>query len=230
MSDIFQEVDEALRQEKAEKWWKENGKMVLWFCFCLIFFTGAITFGRNWMEKNKAQDTAALIEIVQSDDEKRLQMLEDYASSASDGLGMVAIMTETSNLFADGKVDEALEQLRVYAQDNKGDLYGDYARYLFVSKSLDENKGDYASLKEMLTPLLNDTDNAWHSASLELLGVLEFQNGEFAKAKSVFENLMMVDHTPASRIIRAQKMRHLSDLNLKSQLEENKGRIVLEAQ
>lgn len=66
MSDIFDEIDQALHQEKLEKWWKDNGKMVLWFCFCLVFFTAVITFGRQWMETNRAEETARLIELIES--------------------------------------------------------------------------------------------------------------------------------------------------------------------
>lgn len=65
MSDIFNEVDEALKQERVEAWWQENGKMVVWFCFCLVFFTAVITFGRQWMETNRGENTAMLLSVVE---------------------------------------------------------------------------------------------------------------------------------------------------------------------
>ncbi len=65
MSDIFNEVDEALKQDRVEQWWQENGKMVVWFCFCLVFFTAVITFGRQWMETNRGENTAMLLSVVE---------------------------------------------------------------------------------------------------------------------------------------------------------------------
>tara|TARA_Y100001934_G_scaffold194269_1_gene229119 strand:+ start:530 stop:1216 length:687 start_codon:yes stop_codon:yes gene_type:complete len=225
MSDIFQEVDEALKQEKAEQWWKENGKMVLWFCFCLVFFTAVITFGRNWMETNRQENTMALLNIVQSVENNKVEELSSFADDSSEGLSMVATFTAASNQFAQDQNDEALATLKAYADDESG-LYADYARYLYVSKSLDLGKGNDEELRAFLQPLIEDNDSAWHGAALEILGLMEYEAGNFEKSLELFTNVIQTEGSPATRVVRAQKMRHLSDLKIKSQLEENKGTII----
>jgi hypothetical protein len=43
MSDIFQEVDEIMKQERMEKFWKQNGAWIIAFIVLTILGTAAIS-------------------------------------------------------------------------------------------------------------------------------------------------------------------------------------------
>lgn len=220
MSDIFQEVDEALKQEKLERWWKDNGKMVLWFCFCLIFFTGLVTFGKQWMEKNRAEETASLVQILDRQ-EIDAEALKGFADDASSGLEKIALFTAAAEAFNAGDQDKALTLLSGYASNHEGELYGDYARYLYVAKSFEAGAAEPENLYQDLDVIIDNESSPWRAAALELKGLIAYEAGNFELALSNFQMLMDEENrTAPSRMERADKMRHLAELRLKASDEQ----------
>lgn len=171
MSDIFDEIDQALKQEKLEKWWKENGKMVLWFCFCLVFFTGVITFGKNWMEKTKAEQTGTLIQLVEKGEGAGLNAADikiPEGATPDEISKMLNEQAAKAPSLADGLLgyaDEAPEGLAMVARFRaaqaaftKGDMDKAYEilNALHADSSLDRIYRDYALLVMTLKKAENE--------------------------------------------------------------------------
>ena len=107
MSDIFQEVDEALKREKAEQWWQENGKTVLLGCAIAIIATAVASFGLGWMEKNRVKETTVLLETMKQND---IQPLLDVAEKAPEGIATLARFHAAQAAFSKGSDDEGYEE------------------------------------------------------------------------------------------------------------------------
>ena len=66
MSDILQDIDDALKREKAEKFWKENGPYILGGALALVVLTGVFTAWNNWQQSRNAAQTAQMVMAMES--------------------------------------------------------------------------------------------------------------------------------------------------------------------
>ena len=69
MSDIFKEVDEALKQEKVEEFWKKNGNLIIFVIILIIGGTGAFTFYNNWLNSDREKKTEIVLDLYQKNPE-----------------------------------------------------------------------------------------------------------------------------------------------------------------
>ena len=63
MSDIFQEIDEDLRQDKAARLWKAYGKYIVALAIFIILAIASYRFIEHKNEKNREQ-TSELFELA----------------------------------------------------------------------------------------------------------------------------------------------------------------------
>ncbi len=100
MSDIFQEVDEALHREKLEKLWKSYGPTLLAAAVVLVIATGASTAYRSWVSHQHQAATEKLIAAYEDADSAAA--LENAAKNAKGGLKTLALIN-AANKYADKK-------------------------------------------------------------------------------------------------------------------------------
>ena len=65
MSDLLQDIDDALKHEKAEKFWKENGPYILGGALLLVVMTGVFTVYNNWQLSRNAHQTALMVSAME---------------------------------------------------------------------------------------------------------------------------------------------------------------------
>lgn len=65
MVDLLREADEALKQERMERFWKENGKTVLGFMALTVLATGGISAYKSWDAGRRAKATDAALTLVE---------------------------------------------------------------------------------------------------------------------------------------------------------------------
>ncbi len=63
MSDIFKEVDDALKKEKVEAFWENYGIIVIISIISVIVATGAYSFYSSWTSSVNEEKTGLIIEL-----------------------------------------------------------------------------------------------------------------------------------------------------------------------
>lgn len=179
MSDLFLEVDEALKQERMEKLWKEYGSLIITLIIFVILATAAYAGYKNWNENVKTTQTTKLLEAKNS---ANPQALLNLAPDLRPDLATIARLRAAELLIQEEKLDEAKN------------LYGDIAN----NKKIDNRFKKLAQLAQLrlmeqdqakealdgLEALANDETNPWrHHARLEaaLVQVHKFQNYKAAR-------------------------------------------------
>lgn len=106
MTDLMAEVDAAMRQERIEKFWQENGKFILTCVILTIIATGAISAYRSWDRSVKMAHTEKLLQITEA--ENFPDNLKDAKLDIRPGLRGIALINGAQAFLQDKKTDEAL--------------------------------------------------------------------------------------------------------------------------
>lgn len=211
MSDIFDEVSEALKQDKVEQWWKQNGGYVIWFCTCLIVFTALTAFVRGWIDSNKQAETQQLVALYSIEDSSQgFSALSAYKEEGPEDLAKLATLQAANKAFAAGKNEEAFALLKAFAESGSG-LYEDYARIIYVSKKLNLEEFDFEGYKPLLiflNPAL-ELSSPWMSAAMELKATIETQMKLYDSAMTSYLQITELPGVPQERAARALKAYHV---------------------
>ncbi len=221
MSDIFNEVDDALKQDKVEQWWKDNGGYVIWFCACLIVFTGVTTFVRGWIESNKQAETAQVVALYETQDQSAaFDALKAYAGEAEDDLQKLSLIQAANMAFKAQENEKAFEVLKSLAESGDG-LYEDYARLIYVTNKLNKEEFDFDGYKPLLVflnPIL-ELKSPWMSAAMEVKATIETKMGLYDNAMTSFLQITELPNVDQSRVARAYKAYHVVGV-MKQQAEK----------
>lgn len=162
MSDLLQEVDDALRAEKMEKLWKENGPYILGGAVLLVLFTGCFTAYNTWKMNRDTAQTAIIVAAMQ--DKKPETALEASVKDLKGQHKAMALLQIAGLKLQDGKSDEALKLYQQVAADRSlPALWRDLAT-LNVVRSEWTGKTNAAKAKELFDKIkpLTDKGNPWH--------------------------------------------------------------------
>ena len=101
MADVFQEVDEMMKQERVEKFWKENGRWIIAFVVLTILGTALMSGYKSWNKSVQEKQTGELIAFLDA---------EDFPNGLDDAIKDYDIDLTKSFVVGDGLVDMQLAQ------------------------------------------------------------------------------------------------------------------------
>lgn len=206
MADIFREVDEDLRAERLQKFWKRYSSLVLAAAVLIVAATAA---GVIWRERQAGQLmqqgvalTSALNLATQGNQDEAARILDGLALDGAKGYPVLAKLRHAS-LDADrGKLDEALAQFDAIANDKSIDAeYRDLAVIRAGYWRVDRE--DRAQIEQRMQPLMG---SAWRFSARELVALAQLKAGDKAAAKTSYAALADDPATPASLRARATEM------------------------
>lgn len=185
MADIFQEVDEALKQEKLEKFWDEYKNTIVTAIVVLIASTGISSFYQSWDKGRDNAETAALLQAVEADDQAAA--FSEFAEQTRRGHEVIAKMSQAAVLVQKGTEENKKEAADIYAsiamQRSAPDDFRDLARVLAVRHGVDADKAD-----KLLKPILKNEKSPFHwHARLEAATYYAHQENGTEKAIEVLE-------------------------------------------
>lgn len=190
MSDIFREVDEDLRRDRAEKLFKRYGGYGIAAAVLLVAGTAGYTTWRNWQQSQQQQDTAALVAAISQTaqgPDKGVEALAAYAGKADPKMAAIAQFNAAALLIRQGKPAEAATVYDTIAANGTVDgVYRDLATLLGVMERLES--GDPAQLQAKLQPLTADA-SPWRFSARELTATLAIRAGDKEKARTLFQQL-----------------------------------------
>lgn len=198
MSDIFREVDEDLRRDRAEHVFKKYGGVMIAAAVVLVAGTGGFTAWRNWQQSRQQQDTAALVTAISQTaqgPEKGVEALAAYAGTADARMAALAQFNAAALLLRQNKpADAATIYDGIAANGSVDPVYRDLATVLGAMQRVET--GDPAQLAARLQPLTAET-SPWRFSARELTAVLAVRAGDTAKARSLFQQLADDQQAPS---------------------------------
>ncbi|ANC91481.1 hypothetical protein A6A40_05945 [Azospirillum humicireducens] len=210
MSDIFREVDEDLRRDRAEHLFKKYGGAMIAAVVLIVAGTGGYSFWRHWQAQKKEEQTAALVTaIAQSAQgpEKGVEALAAFAGSANPSLAAIAQFNAAALMIRQGKPAEAATVYDGIAGNGAVPAeYRDLATLLAVMQRTDG--GDPTQLTAKLQPLTAD-GSPWRFTARELTAVLAVRAGDTEKARTLFKQLADDQQAPSGVRSRAADLASL---------------------
>lgn len=215
MSDIFREIDESMREDRAKQVWQRYGT---WIIAAIVFVVAAAAgwvFYQNYADNRDRARTAELIEASETaaeDPQAGLTAMQSFLESADGGQLTVARFHEAALLAESGQRDDAVAAYRLIAEQTE-QPWADAARLMAVLHDLDQ--GDPEALREELTPLAAGT-SPWRYTARELAALLYRREDRIADAVGEWEALADNDDAPAGVRQRASEMLALHDQQTES--------------
>jgi hypothetical protein len=204
--DIFDEVEEDLRAERAEKLLKKYA----WLIVALAVATVAAAAGwQLWNRYQNKQDIAAAGRYVAADGADdtgapkpgQIAALDQLAATAPQGYRTLASL-RAAGLKADaGDLQGAIALWNQVAADSSADrLLRDLASLLATQRQLDH--GDPAQLEARLKPLA-ELGQAWSTLAREQLAILDLRQGKPDEARKKLQTLSVDFNAPSGLRARA---------------------------
>ncbi|AVX04984.1 hypothetical protein MXMO3_02472 [Maritalea myrionectae] len=189
MSDeIFNEVNEDLRNERMRKLWRQFGPWVIGAAVVIVLVVAGNEAWRWWQtsqQNNSAEQFVAALDLVEEGNyEEGIAALNEVEASGAGNYPALASFREAAALAQQGKIDEA-----VAAYDGIANTQGDqrlrelaalFAAYLLV------DGGDPLAVTQRVGDLQVD-GHPLRNAAREAIGLTYYQAGEFEQARTQFD-------------------------------------------
>jgi hypothetical protein len=206
MSDIFQEVDEGLREQR----WRQLARRYAPFAAIIIVLVIGIFAGREWyasMQENRAQQAlaaySALSDAIDARDWDTVrEKAEAVRATGHKGYAGLAWQLEAEAALAAGSPATAIEALKSAAEITPLSPLADLARLKAAYLAINEN--DRATAKSLAQALADDSET-YGPHGRELLAAIAFEEGEIAAARNAYETLQLAPTTPPAISRRARE-------------------------
>lgn len=196
MVDIFDEVDEELREERMEAFLKKNGGLL--FAACLAVIAG-VSAWKGWQYYRARQDLAAASAYLDATERAApvgvsgpnrpaaIAAFESVAASAPEGYRVLARFRSAA-LRADGGDLAGASAIwdQIAADGSVDPLLRDLASFDWCLYHVDQ--GDPAVVEGRLKPLATP-GNPWSGLAREQLALLSLRQGQTEAARTEFKKL-----------------------------------------
>ena len=199
MADIFEEVDEELRQERVARLWKRYGKYVIAAAVALVVAVGGYRYWNDYQRSERealaARYEAAVATARKGETDAAIAELGALLKDGGPGYAALARLQQAAIAAGKGDIQAALLAYEQLAADaaTPAPLRG-LARYLAVLHRI--GKEDPAGLIKSLEPILGD-DEPWRYLALELKAILTEKSGDRAEARRILAQLSDDQDAPA---------------------------------
>ena len=192
MSDIFQEVDKELREEKYKTIWAKYKYYIIGILIIFIFGVGFNSFWKQYAS-NEINDRSsrffAAMELAQEDKTSSILMLQEFISKEKKSAEyhvMIAGFAEAAIRRSEKDFSGALKIYDEISNNNISVFYKDFANLsssemLIALKNISEAK---IRLEE-----LSSSSSELKFIAKEYLGYILINDGNLSKAKDIFESL-----------------------------------------
>ena len=202
MADIFDEIDEDLKKDRAQQLWAQYGKYVIGICAVVILAVGGHQ-GYGIYSANQMKKAADIYHSALNADDV-ISSLNNNVDDLTDGYKMLARFQIAAAQASAGDHADAQASYSALAED-KGiaPLYRQFAQLLSVMNAPADTSAE--TLQDRLAPLINAA-GTWQGLALEQSASLDLQTGNINAAKTKLEQIVKLTEIPQSLRQRAQRM------------------------
>ena len=208
MSDIFHEVDEDVRRDKAADLWRRYQTPIFVVAFLIVVATGAYSYFQNKRqqaaEAANARFEAAVALVAEGKAAEAAAAFDALAREAPPGYAALARIRA-----AEARPDraQALAELNAIAEDQKVDKLNQQVALLRAALLVLEG-GNREKLERALGPMMT-SDGVFRFSAQEWNGLDALANDDFDEAERVFEQVLANPDAPQSMRQRASAYRGL---------------------
>lgn len=182
--DIFDEVEEDLRAERAERLLKKYAGLLVAVAVAII---AAAAGWQLWMRHQHQQDAVAASAFVAGQAAGDPAALDQLAASGPEGYKTLARLSAAGLKAKAGDLQGAESLWNAVASDSSADsLLRDFASLMATGHQLDHT--DPAELAARLKPLA-DPANPWSGLAREQLALLDLRQGKQDDARQILQAL-----------------------------------------
>ena len=205
MADLFQEIDDELRQDKASRLWRVYGKYVVAVAIVIIISVGGYKFWQQKQlddgEKASIAYEAALARSASGDHKGAIDQLNEEEIGTVAGYAALSQMQKANLAMKVNDFEAALITFKDIAEnDNYPQSIKEWASFRYaavrVEKQIDSNA--LADLDSLIA-----TDSPWRFLAKEIKAIKEIETGNKSEAKVIFSELADDENAPERLRVRA---------------------------
>lgn len=209
MADIFQEVDDDVRQDKLNNAWKRYAPALIGLAVLVVLATAGVTGYRAYVasERVKASDAliAAMTQAGSGDRAGAIKALDALAVDAREPYSTLARLRSAALRAENGDVPGAVSAYAEVARTAGDKDLRELATVLGAIQGVSGAAPDDAVAR--LRPLA-DGGSAWHNIAREYLGYVLFKKGDVPGARQVW--LLISQDAEASDALKARALELLA--------------------
>ncbi len=197
---FFREVEEEMRSERLQEFWKKYGKILIAAAVLLVIGTAGYRYWDYSSSKAAAREGDAFLSAVELDDdgkqEEALSALKSLEGEGSETYKTMSHLREAKILAAEGKIDDAVKQYDAVAEDTKADEnFRAIAR--IKAGTLLVDSGSVTEVEARVGPLAGP-GAPYRSSAREVLGQAYYKAGDLEKAYQQFIAIQADANTPSA--------------------------------
>lgn len=214
MSDIFNEVDEDLRRDRAQELWKKYGNYVMVLAVLVVAGTAAFVFWRDYERKQAEAGAAAYLAAVdQARGEAGATAEQALAAVARDGRSGYALLARFQEAGLKGRNGDSAGAAAIYwaiASDSGAErTLRDVATLLAL---LNAPEGAATPDQERALAALAASNSPWRHMAWEIAALADIRAGRLAQARANYTRI--ADDPDAPPGIRARAAEMLAALEI----------------
>ena len=203
MSDIFQEIDEDLRQDKVARLWKAYGKYLVSLAVFIILAIAGYRFIEHMNEENREQ-ASELYELASEagrtgDKKAAIELFSDERFNETIGYAIISKLKKATLAKSNNDPEGMAIVLKQIVTNEE---IPSYLRNLARLKLIASDSDNYISQLDALI----EGDGPWKFLALELKGGMELEVGNLKEARSIFKELTIEADTPNNMRRRASEI------------------------
>jgi len=209
-TDVFiQEIDDELRQEKAEQIWKKYGNYIVGVVIVVVASVGGFqawkAYDRNTRFEQGEQFAAAQVLLAEGKIQDALSAFRVISADSTAGYALLARFNEAALHFENGDVQAAVATFREIASDESvSSHYRDIAVLVGASRELEMSDGSDVLLKRAAE--LATGAGPWRHSAAEIVALDALRSGKKEKAREMFEKIVADAAAPRGMQQRAREM------------------------
>ena len=207
MTDAFiQEVTEDVKNDNLKAFWNKYGLYVI--LFVVIAVSSAVGFEtiKGWRQKQLQARTEAYIAAMVQDGnyDASIKALEKIAAGNYGVYSQQARINIADILFEQNKVAEATDMLQAIIDNEElSERTHCLAALKLATYKLDTASGE--EVRALLQPIV-DANNSWSSLAQDMLAMLAVKDGDFEKAREIYNELLQNENISDNFRARIQDM------------------------
>lgn len=206
--EFIREVDEAVRQERWLKLWKQYGAYAIGAALAIVIGSAAGVGWRHYQDsqrQDEARRFAAAERLLEQDRAgEAAEAFARLAQDASSGYRVVARLRAAEAEAEAGAADKAADILAgLAADDDAAPVYRKLGELLAVQRAFDATPPD--RLTDQLAGLTEDA-SPWRHSALELKALAQLKAGDREAARRTLEQLLGDPRTPPNLGRRAAEL------------------------
>jgi hypothetical protein len=208
VADIFQEVDEDIRRDKAMVLWRKYGVFVIIVCIAIVAGTAGRVGWREYKAAQRAEESSRYVIaarlLEKGETAAAIASFQSLGAEANTGYGVIAKFQAAAARVDAGDKAGAVTAYDLLAADNGTDpIFRGLAKLQAVMLLIDD--GAAADLNRRIAELLSP-DSHWRYSGLEMQAVLKHRDGDVAGARAAFKALAEDAAAPGGMRNRAAQM------------------------